>query len=337
MERKYYDEIDMCKGIGIILVVLGHALKQTGSVRRAVTIPLSVIYSFHMPLFFMLSGFLAASLLDLEGGVFSPARRRWIGKRAVRLLIPYTVMSLLYLPLKLWMNRFALKTYDPGNAWRILIGDSPNTAMWFLYILFLCCLVGALLVRRSNLNLVFFAAMLFSSAAYALNWQIRFPRYFVFFVLGLMLREYYEAFEALLETRQAAAVSLIFFVIGNIMGFRFGGLWYFLTAVTGSHLCLCLADFISDRLEVHTRRGRTQPWQFVAGWVRDAGLISMDIYIFSEPVITAIRLLAWNILHLPAWVCILLCFAGGLLIPIPVCRYIVRRVKVLRLLFLGEK
>ena len=46
-------------------------------------------------------------------------------------------MSLLYLPLKLWMNRFALKIYDPGNAWRILIGDSPNTAMWFLYILFL--------------------------------------------------------------------------------------------------------------------------------------------------------------------------------------------------------
>ena len=45
--------IDVAKGIGILLVVLGHNLQD---------LPLmtSWIYSFHMPLFFAISGFLDA-------------------------------------------------------------------------------------------------------------------------------------------------------------------------------------------------------------------------------------------------------------------------------------
>ena len=68
----------------------------------------------------------------------------------MRLLIPYPVMSLIYLPLKLWMNSYAIKAYELKDAWRILIGDSPNTAMWFLYILFLCTLVCTLIARREK-------------------------------------------------------------------------------------------------------------------------------------------------------------------------------------------
>ena len=75
-------------------------------------------------LFFMLSGFLSVKLLDLTGGPLGAQRRQYIGGRAVRLLIPYTVMSLIYLPLKLWMNSYAIKAYELKDAWRILIGDS---------------------------------------------------------------------------------------------------------------------------------------------------------------------------------------------------------------------
>ena len=45
-------EIDIAKGIGIVLVVLGHALAY-GCPNRLFT----MIYAFHMPLFFFLSGF----------------------------------------------------------------------------------------------------------------------------------------------------------------------------------------------------------------------------------------------------------------------------------------
>ena len=337
LEKKRFGEIGICKGLGIILVVLGHALKQTGSLDNAVAIPLSVIYSFHMPLFFLLSGFLSVKLLDLAGGPFSKDRLHYIGSKAVRLLVPYFVMSLLYLPLKLLMNRVAIQTYEITDAWRILIGDSPNTSVWFLYILFFCCAVAALLVRRSNLNLVFFAAMLFSSAAYALGWQIRFPRFFIYFIMGLLLRENDATCRAVLETVPAVILSALFFVIGNVMGFRHGGLWFFLTSVTGCHLMFCLADFLNDRLEVYSRRHCREAACRLITDLMGAGKASMDIYIFSDPVMTALRLLLWNVVHLHEVVCIAICFVGGLLIPIPLCRYVIRKVKVLRLLFLGER
>ena len=46
--RKYW--IDVLRALGIILVVLGHVSKEPNTV--------IFIYAFHMPLFFLLSGFL---------------------------------------------------------------------------------------------------------------------------------------------------------------------------------------------------------------------------------------------------------------------------------------
>ena len=45
-KKAYFPEIDLCRGIGILLVVLGHALKQTGETNTVFQVLLSVIYSF---------------------------------------------------------------------------------------------------------------------------------------------------------------------------------------------------------------------------------------------------------------------------------------------------
>ena len=61
-ELKY----DIAKGIAIILVIVGH-----GHCISPLT--LSFIYSFHMPLFFFASGYIAVKtcrLDDIRGGVF---------------------------------------------------------------------------------------------------------------------------------------------------------------------------------------------------------------------------------------------------------------------------
>lgn len=46
MEKKRLEYIDIARGIGIVLVVLGHCLSQLDGGLR------TFIYSFHMPLFF---------------------------------------------------------------------------------------------------------------------------------------------------------------------------------------------------------------------------------------------------------------------------------------------
>ena len=364
MDKKRYTQIDICKGIGIILVVLGHALKQTESSNPVLRMVLSVIYSFHMPMFFMLSGFVSLKILYL---VNTRQRLAYIGQRAKRLLIPYAVMSLLYIPLKIWMSAYAIVPYTLGDTWRILIGDSPNTAVWFLFVLFFCSAAAALAVREENMMPVLAAAILFSAASYIMDWQIRIPRYFFYFVLGLWIRRYYDSWDAVLQDSKAVLGSLVLFVIGNIFGWLYAGLWFMLTAITGTHLVLAYASWLDWKSDVLNRRehvnyadrdedgsaAKKAPGEALeklrrgsqkeaghslnaqCSCFRRLGLFSMDIYILSEPVITAVRLLLWNVLHLPAVIVVIACFVGGLLIPIPVSSLIIRKVGILRAAFLG--
>ncbi|MCM1303068.1 MAG: acyltransferase [Lachnospiraceae bacterium] len=61
--RERINWIDICKGIGIILVVLGHIVKGYGAANlfetyhKAMIKTDRIIYAFHMPLFFLISGY----------------------------------------------------------------------------------------------------------------------------------------------------------------------------------------------------------------------------------------------------------------------------------------
>ena len=79
MEKQRFDYIDIARGLGILMVVWAHIM-VTGWTHR-------MIYAFHMPLFFFLSGMMFkkekyASFID------------FFAHRAKRLLIPYVIYSL---------------------------------------------------------------------------------------------------------------------------------------------------------------------------------------------------------------------------------------------------
>ena len=130
--------IDIMKGIGILLVVLGHTYYNS-----------QIIYSFHMPLFFILSG---ASM------VFSTHKYSW--KRRFRLImIPYFCFSLLsfiywllieshFRPINntsLFVDRF-LGTFDIRLQQFLNIFIAENTINYFAYnivLWFLPCLFVA--------------------------------------------------------------------------------------------------------------------------------------------------------------------------------------------------
>ena len=79
--------IDRAKGIGIILVVIGHSTQYlyTDKLAAAVT---AVIYSFHMPLFFLLSGMYAESSLERRG------TKEFLADKLRTIVYPYVVYSL---------------------------------------------------------------------------------------------------------------------------------------------------------------------------------------------------------------------------------------------------
>lgn len=85
MEQKRIGYLDMAKGIGIILVVLGHSNYLPDNV-------LTVIASFHMPLFFILSG-----MLICHTGEEQRPFRQIILRRLKSIMLPYGVFSVVYL------------------------------------------------------------------------------------------------------------------------------------------------------------------------------------------------------------------------------------------------
>lgn len=85
MEKKRLDYLDMVKGVGIILVVAGHS----GYLAEHA---LTVVSSFHMPLFFIISGMLLAHTKEETRPM-----KQIIAKKMRTILFPYAFFSILYL------------------------------------------------------------------------------------------------------------------------------------------------------------------------------------------------------------------------------------------------
>jgi len=116
---------DVAKGIGILLVVLGHLMSRNNTANK-------VIFAFHMPLFFVLSGAFVGKYLHLDWKGFSR-------RLAEKIIYPYVFFSLLGLTTS-WMchsecltsRSFALR------ALKLSVMGCPylcNCSLWFLYAL----------------------------------------------------------------------------------------------------------------------------------------------------------------------------------------------------------
>lgn len=127
--------IDSAKGIGIILVVFGHAWRGA---MGAGLIPTSglfelvdrAIYAFHMPLFFFLSGLLFLETLRKY------ATGSLLRGRISRLLWPMALWTWVFFGLKLFAGQSA--NTPVALAEFPIIPLPPYEHLWFLWALFLC-------------------------------------------------------------------------------------------------------------------------------------------------------------------------------------------------------
>ena len=130
--------VDAAKGVGILLVIAGHVWTR-GWVRDA-------IYAFHMPLFFLLSGYMVRPQPML--GV--------VGRQARSLLVPFAAFSLLLIATDFAIEGMrGVRPIFPSVAqgiWAILFKTEalrgPFTILWFVPCLFFARLVWNLIALR---------------------------------------------------------------------------------------------------------------------------------------------------------------------------------------------
>ncbi len=95
MEKERLEFIDIAKGLGIFCVVSGHLMGEGGITFVGSMKLRELIYSFHMPLFFLISGILLRNSLGEESYSTGFVIRR-VKKAVQTLLIPYFLWSIIY-------------------------------------------------------------------------------------------------------------------------------------------------------------------------------------------------------------------------------------------------
>lgn len=228
--------IDIAKGIGIILMVVGHS-SVPDYIRH-------YIYIYHMPLFFIVAGYLF-NYEKWKGKIFKFSK-----KKAERLIIPYLFMSIfIFFPLwyvaSLKFPQFSTHNVaKPTNVfmdifYATFVGDGMafNSPLWFLPCLFVAEMIFFLVLALVNNNIKRCVVVCtLSLIGYFIKWM-NLPWsidialvVLVFLMMGYLIKDCY------MRIRYLPGLLLILFFInevnsvdvahrdyGNILYFYIGG------------------------------------------------------------------------------------------------------------------
>lgn len=177
--------IDIARGIGIVLVVYGHVLRgvnEAGMLSTANPVWSSdyAIYTFHMPLFFLLAGLQVKRSLRKGAWPF-------LKSKLLTIAYPYLLWALVQGSLQLLVPGLANGGRSPWSLATLLW--HPIAQFWFLYMLFLCHLAG--LVTRAQRNIVIAVTCLCAVFCffhpYSTGLFDAFPHWFFFYGLGILV------------------------------------------------------------------------------------------------------------------------------------------------------
>jgi fucose 4-O-acetylase-like acetyltransferase len=125
--------IDVLRAVAVLLVVFGHGIQYSNKAFDE-NLVFKFIYSFHIPLFFFLSGFLA----------FRSSPEGYLPRKSRQLLIPYFAWMAIYY---LLFNGADPTLFGPGRIAEYLVDSlvyQGDGSLWFLWVLFTISVVHAL-------------------------------------------------------------------------------------------------------------------------------------------------------------------------------------------------
>ena len=200
----YEKWIDVTKGIGILLVILGHNNFSQSF--------LSVIHAFNMPLFFFISGYL------FHYSKYKQNPTGFISQKFKRLVVPYFITNIIILCTFILMSFFKLYSFNDSPI-KSLIGifygngaplNPPtiftnllNIPSWFLLSLFCASLILYMIAyshEKYGLTLSLFLSLLFILFGYKISrymllpWSIDISCVSMIFMFSGYLINYYKKF-----------------------------------------------------------------------------------------------------------------------------------------------
>lgn len=332
--------IDAIRGFAIILVVMGHAIawnypdwnkvclfSQTQSKELMIGgVVWQLIYSFHMALFFMVSGYLSG-LADINRSNFFSR----IKNKTLRLLIPYLATGyLIFFVRGNWGYWFLLTLFEMSIIWMFLYvllkKFNPTSAVWKDIIVM--ALVYGILRGLS----------VFSLTAEYIDSNLL--KYFIPFCFGCLMRRHYEI-ESLVKNKNVYTFCLILFFLLFISRYMtdipilYKVVEKFEFFFSISALCACIATFSIFM------KGSFSPK--IEKFLEYLGTVSMPIYILhilfviQLPIVGVFFLEQSPVTSITMQIVYSLA-VSAVVISLSIFLYnILRRSALIRLLLFGEK
>lgn len=214
MTKKYDSRIDIAKGIGMILLVAGHLLTIDSP-------GFKIIFSFHMPLFFFLSGYL-----------FSGTQRdivQFFKSKISKLVISYLffiLVGILFYILIFEYSRLSMKSFFISTCF---YGEPDvNNNLWFLCTLMYVMIIYHFIPKLSSRDLkpshcfaIIFICLIISQVISLIPTKyIPFKLYtvplaFIFFFCGNRIQDLYK-----ITTRNGNVKKCIFVGGGNFTDYH---------------------------------------------------------------------------------------------------------------------
>ena len=230
--------LDYARTIALFLVVFAHLYSVDSNVKL-------YIYAFHMPFFFLASGF-----LHKEDNL-----KHLISKLSRRLLIPFCI----FLFIGYLFHTLAAHSSVLGSITGILLGKSiaANDILWFLLVLFQVRIIGSIIIRQPFPSLLLFGVLFVAFNYCQLN--------ILYFGTTLMALPFYlyghyakEFIQRIVKSRWSLLFSLLFLCMTiiisyyngkvSMMGISYGKydltvlrvLFFYINGIAGSLMLMCV-------------------------------------------------------------------------------------------------
>lgn len=290
--QKRIEEIDFLRGFAICMVVLGHAV---------IEFPVNIsqvswcswlrygIYSFHMPLFFAVSGFV----------YHCSSYGCYVRSKTCRILIPYILFGAASVLLHLAAPSLVNGVEAPKESViRILIHGGDY---WFLYTLYCIFLlfppITAVLKERS--------LILLSAAIIALQCFVNLPEYLTlaqiayylpWFVAGYLCRLHLNRLKCFFRNHSAAiapiSLALSILIIHLCKHLELSNIVFkYMRAVFPILLLSALAHLL-------VQRPNTGLWGVLKGFLVKCSSYSLQFYLFNGYFLTISRFVLCKLLHI---------------------------------------
>lgn len=332
-QKHYFSEINIMRGLAVLCVVIGHSFDATAH-PTILGFLKSFVYCFHMPAFFFISGFLGQKKEELS---FQEKCKK-IRHKAKRLLIPYFFLTMISVALKMVFGMLARNPLNYDTLFiDVLVGrNNPNGGLWFLYGLFGISIIGILLCRMNTWILFWgsFLIYILNSAVFHQSGQIVgfIFSYSWYFFAGASIREVYIDLK-----RRMKQIPRTFLVVCQLLiSVAFVFITFIYTYLIHIWLLFALVSVMGifflfvNANEICKSQGRLNRYLSILG------NYGMDIYMIGYYVQQSIYVILGKVLGFDYSVYAWLMLVCGLILPILLSKYIVRKSRILSLLILGQ-